>query len=320
MDQLSPIEDNLFFIVGCGRSGTTLLKTILNAHPQVTIPHETFFFYNIAKGFDSSGSSLEEKLNLISSKWWIQSMGVTAQGLERSLESREPTWRNLFLALLKETSGQSDPIYYGEKTVAHIRFAERLLQEFPRCRVIQIIRDPRAAFASFKMAKVGTNQVAPLIHDWKRAMRVDRLLAGHERYSTVKFENLILDSRKTIVQICEQLAIPFEEEMLNFHSRSEEGFAPVQDHHKNTTKPIFTTGLKKWESVLSSSQKGLIERHLGESMSAHGYELVGSSVSFPAARIQLSWFLDWVNKWCVARPRAQFKKLRAKRIHSRKAE
>lgn len=313
MDQLSRIEDNLFFIVGCGRSGTTLLKTILNAHPNVTIPHETFFFNNIAKRLESSSSSLEDKLKLISSRWWIQAMGVTAQGLEESLESREPSPRNLFLALLKETSDQSKTLHYGEKTVAHIQSAEELLSEFPRCRVIQIIRDPRAAFASFKLAKVGTNQVAPLIFDWDRAMKVDEKLAGHERYSTVKFESLILNTEETIKQVCEQLRIPFDKQMLNFHSRSDKGFSAVQDHHKNTTKPIFATGLKKWKSVLSPSHKGLIELHLGEQMAARGYELVGDKVSFPAVRMKVSWFFHEIWKWCVGRPRAQLKKLRARR-------
>ena len=312
MDQLSKIEDNLFFIVGCGRSGTTLLKTILNAHPEVAIPHETFFFNGIAKNQEDSETSFEEKLRLICSKWWIEAMGVNQEGLRESLGAREPTWRNLFLAILRESSNRSEASFYGEKTVAHIQFAEMLLQEFPNCRVIQIIRDPRAAFASFRNAKVGTNQVAPLISDWRRAMTVDQSLHDHPRYSTVSFESLILETEKTIRQVCQQLGIPFDSTMLNYHERSEAGFAAVQDHHKNTTQPIFSTGLNKWETILSAPQKGLIELYLGEKMQEKGYQLTGQTVSLPSLRMKVSWCAHEIWKWCVGRPRAQFKKLRAK--------
>jgi hypothetical protein len=315
LDNLTKIEDQLFFIVGCGRSGTTLLKTILNAHPEVSIPHETFFFNDIAQGLPDGGNDddLEKKLNLILSKWWIRTMGVDKEQLRKNLGARNPSWRNLFLSLLESASSHASPKYFGEKTVANIRFAEQLLEMYPKCRVVQIIRDPRAAFLSFKKAKVGTIHVAPLIRDWKFATSVDQSLKDHPRYQSIKFECLIRDTQPTMEKVCCGLEIPFHPQMMKFYERNDKGFSTVQNHHENTMKPIFSSGLDKWKTELSQSQTGMIEHFLGEPMAEYGYEPTGNRVNWPDSRMYFSWWADAVAKWCIRRPRAQMKKLVALR-------
>ncbi len=240
-------------------------------------------------------------------------MGVGQDQLKQNLGARAPSWRNLFLSLLESASDKEAPRYFGEKTVANIRFAEQLLEEYPKCRVVQIVRDPRAAFLSFRSAKVGTNCVAPLIRDWQFAISVDRRLDGHPRYQSIRFEDLITDTEPTMRKVCGRLEIPFHPHMLKFYERAEKGFSSVQEHHANTTKPIFTSGLSKWKSELSANHIGMIEHFLGPVMVENGYELTGARVSWPQFRLLLSSFADGVWKWCVGRPRAQIKRFRALR-------
>ena len=304
------VKDRLFFIVGCGRSGTTLLKTILNAHPNVSIPHETFFFNSIARGDIHSEVRPQTRIQKIVSCWWIREMNVTEEGLREALGDRCPTWPNLLVALLCETTDH-EATRIGEKTVGHLLFVDQLLKLYPSCRVIQIIRDPRAVLASFRSSSVGSSFAAKIIRDWSKAIEVDRQHQTRSRYSRIRFEDLLLDTRGTLEQLCEFLELPFSESMLEFHNRQDKGFSDLQPHHQNTTKKIFTSGIDAWQSKLSRSSVALLEHYLGASMCELGYEVSGDSLEYPKVRFWLSSFADVCHRHLVRRPKELVKRIRA---------
>jgi len=72
------LKKKLFFVVGCGRSGTTLLKSILCSHSDIYLPPETFFFTSISKRY---GRVLRgwfgDEIDYIINRWWIRDTGVT---------------------------------------------------------------------------------------------------------------------------------------------------------------------------------------------------------------------------------------------------
>lgn len=309
---LEKVANNLFFIVGCGRSGTTLLKTILNAHSKICIPHETFFFNSIANWGESLDvSSKDQKLDRLLSRWWIREMNIPKEELEAYLAHHEPSWQNVLLALLAQQASDQ-AVCFGEKTVGHVQYAKEFLSCYPQSRVIQIVRDPRAVLASFRSANVGSSYSARIIADWRRSIRVDKSLQEHERYLRVHFEDLIRNPDTVSQKLCDFLAIPYEPTMLEFHQRKESGFNSEQKHHENTTKKIFSSGLEAWKKKLSPGRIGLVEAILGEEMDALGYKVHGTrKILLPRFRLFLSSVGDFINLQLVRRPREFWRRCRA---------
>ena len=317
-NRFEAVERNMFLIVGCGRSGSTLLRSILDAHGSISLPHETGFFARIACGsFGVGDTSLEQKLDVIMSKWWVGDMSTTAPKIKEQLGGREASWRNLFVAFLASLPNPSDVTTFGEKTIRHINYVHQILDEFPACRVIQVIRDPRASFASFRRVKVGSNQVSQFVNDWSDAVGVDKAFAENERYLRVKFEDLVSNVEAVSAEICDFLDVDFDPAMLLFHERKTAGFSPEQVHHQNTRKPVFKSSIAKWKEELSNSQIGLIEDFLSDDMKRLGYELTGVKVFAPRLQMAISSMLEFFSRQFVRRPRQLFKKIRAKRRQSR---
>ena len=312
------VENGLFFIVGCGRSGTTLVKSILDAHRQISLPHETNYFTGITRGdFGVGHTSLKQKLEKLLHKWWIADMPLNGNVIESILGDREPSWRNIFVAMLAALPNDEKVCCFGEKTVNHISYADELLEHYPTCRLIQVMRDPRASFASFRAAPIGRNQVSQFVKDWLEAAEVDKKLTGHPRYLRVLFEDVIRNTEGAPARIWEFLDVEFDREMLKFHSRQSPGYSPEQSHHQNTQKPIFQTGLEKWKKQLSKTQIGLLEFKLGRHMERVGLELVGADVAMPQLRLAFSSLVEWLSKNFVRRPRQLIKMIRAKRRQSK---
>jgi len=313
-NRFEAVESRLFFIVGCGRSGSSLMRSILDAHSNITLPHETSFFTRIASGdFGIGETSLEQKLRTIMGKWWVGDMSTSVATITEQLGEREPSWRNLFVAFLASLPSPPEVTTFGEKTIRHIDYATQFLKEFPDCRIIQVIRDPRASFASFRRVKVGSNQVSKFVNDWRFAATLDQNLEGNKRYLRVKFEDLVANPEATSESICKFLEVDYDPGMMQFHERKTAGFSPEQTHHQNTRKPVFQSSVAKWKEELSNTQIGLIESSLGEQMERLEYESTGTKVVAPRFQMAVSAALEWFSRQFVRRPRQLLKRIRAKR-------
>ena len=317
-DRFDAVERQLFFIVGCGRSGSSLLRSILDAHSNISLPHETSFFSRISSGsFGVGDTTLEQKLRVIMDKWWIGDMATSANTITEQLGDHEPSWRNLFMAFLASLPNDPNVNTFGEKTIRHLDYVHQLLDEFPNCRIIQVIRDPRASFASFRRVQVGSNQVSKFVKDWRAAAEVDLTLANHERYLRVKFESLVASPEENSGLICKFLGVEYDPGMMKFHERETAGFSPEQVHHQNTRKPVFQSSVARWKEELSKTQIGLLESFLAEHMQRLDYELTGIKVVAPSFQMAISSTLEWFSRQFVRRPRQLLKKLRAKRRQSK---
>jgi len=312
-ETLNKISDGLFFIVGCSRSGTTLAKTILNSHPQIVIPPETYFFTSIARGFHSGTFPLQSMTSQVLKKWWIRDMPVEEKDFQSLMEGQDSTWQNLFLALLAALNQESEATRFGEKTVGHVVHAEAFLETYQNCQIIQMVRDPRAVFSSILRSNVRSNQVYSMIQEWSRSIRIHEKLKDHERYHCVKFEDLILNTNETLTAACRQLGLEFDEAMLDYQNRKEAGYSPEQTHHENTRKPIFTSNLHRWKKDLSASQIGTLEYGLAKEMKAMGYELTNTPVAFPKTRIWLSSIANQFSRVFIQKPRHLLKSFHAKK-------
>src|SRR5438067_2076805 len=168
-----PTEPEAIFIVGASRSGTTLMRTILERSPRIAIARENHFVghlresegarYYFRRVGDLHDDDVVRKIvELIysgdfqrRSRWrevspfWRWLAGNVAQAdMTARLLATDRTERAVWAAFLRAYADKQGRPIMGEKTPAHVAYVDTLLSWFPNGRVVHMIRDPRAVFVS----------------------------------------------------------------------------------------------------------------------------------------------------------------------------
>ncbi|MEP7159190.1 MAG: sulfotransferase [Chloroflexota bacterium] len=171
--QRLPGEPEAVFIVGASRSGTSLMRTLLELSGRMAIARENHFighlresegarFYFRRAGDLTNDETLSRITEMIyggeferSSRWrevstfwhWLVS-NVPRDDMERRLLAAERTERGLFVAFLRAYADSKERPIIGEKTPPHLAYVDTLLEWFPDGRVVHMLRDPRAVYVS----------------------------------------------------------------------------------------------------------------------------------------------------------------------------
>jgi len=311
--RLQEVADQLFFIVGCGRSGTTLLQAALLANPRVTIPPETKFYEAFPARAWRYGDITRERTyrKCIERVWRDQKFrGVTTdrQRFEQLALAAPRTWDGLLLASLTAYADQRGKARVGEKSPVHTHYVGRLMNAFPNATFIHILRDPRAVLLSRLEARFNAPSIGYNLWRWKMAVEMHRRYAdelGPKRYLLIRYEQLVSELEPTIKKVCELIDLPFSPEMLQPHERGERGYIDRSAHHMdNTLKPVFKSSVDRWRTQLNPAQIAMAEWELGEDMRSMGFELTGVTTFAPRMRIALSHVFAWFHQWLSRAQRA----------------
>lgn len=205
------------FVVGCPRSGTTLLTTILGRHSELTSTPETHFFSLLSKFEKEHPHGSCQKLK----ESFIDSRGFRDLNLDRAIyETRlseqalsPKTIINTALGLAAENRAKHGVV---EKTPGHALHIEKILEFYPDAKIICIVRDLRGCLNSVNKAQFDWDPLH-FIHWWHRiASAIER---ANERFAKnvtiVRYEDLLSDTPLEIKKISRFLDLPFESSMLN---------------------------------------------------------------------------------------------------------
>ena len=300
------------FVVGCPRSGTTLLQRMLDNHPQLAVVNDSHFIPLAIEGITS-----ETNPNLTSNLVdWVRTYRRTARlGLPdavfREAAAMADTYGEFVSALYSEYGRLRRKPLAGEKTPDYVRYLLLLHSLFPWVRTIHLIRDGRDVALStlewpregrkprtFKLWQEEPIAVCALWWGWQVGTgRRDGEDLGPDRYIEVKYEDLVVRPGEILQGITTFLKLPFASEMLAYYAgrtRYETGLSA-----KKAWLPP-TQGLRDWRTQMTERDVELFEAISGDLLSALDYERVFSTFS-PAITAVAERCKGWWESWLSRR-------------------
>jgi hypothetical protein len=279
------------FVVGCPRSGTTLLQRMLDGHPSLAVANDTHFIPRALKGYDRGVNPplTPDVVDRVRGYHRFRRLGVPDEGVARAA-ARGGTYRDFVSALYDEFGRMHGKPLAGEKTPDYVRSLPYLHDLFEWARSIHIIRDGRDVALSTldwarddkgpgRLALWAEEPVATCALWWRWNVhlgRRDGAALGSSRYREVSYETLVASPEPTLRDLASFLDLPYDEGMSRFHAgktRQEPGLSA-----KKAWLPP-TKGLRDWRTDLVGRDLELFEALAGDLLSALGYERAVDTVS-----------------------------------------
>ena len=239
------------FFVGCGRSGTTLLRAMFDAHRDVAVPDEVAFIVRYARPhyalqygwplrFDAGRCTDLIMADSSFRRWPISECEARAELAQCRPASFAATIRRLY-ALVAADRGKSR---YADKTPMHVLHLRRLGALFPEARFVHMVRDGRDVAVSYRSVDWGPRTVEEAAIRWRRSVRRGRRdgqRLGPGRYCEVRYEDLVADPASVLPELCRFLDLPWDEDMLRHHDRAADVIASTRfpDAHRRLLLPAI---------------------------------------------------------------------------------
>ena len=208
------------FIVGVPRSGTTLLRVILNKHPNIAICDETYFFYYVYSRRRAFGDLTREdnRRRLVEAylgTWRISRLGLDRQELESRLLREGTDYRAFFSSLLGAYAESRSKPRPGEKTPQHAEHVEALFDWYPDATVIHVVRDPRDVVASLRSVPWGRSSAVANARLWVDLTGAAERAAGRRGFISLRYEDLVTHPEDSLRSLCRTLGEPYVPEVLS---------------------------------------------------------------------------------------------------------
>ena len=282
-------------IVGAPRSGTTLLRFMLDAHSDLAIPPETAFL-RLGPELAGRGATPDELLRTIvgfpeTAPAWGD-FGISEQSFRDALDQLAPfTVADGFRSFYRLYASRFGKSRWGDKTPLYCKAIEPIRQLLPEARFIHIIRDGRDAALSLRRTwfSCGPEMETQAAY-WRDCVVAARAAGlGRADYLEVRYEALIAEPGPLLQEICSFIELDFEEGMLDYHLRTPQRLTehktrlrsdgtPLVTHDQRvdqvrlTTAPPDPSRIYAWKREMSVEEQRRFSAVAGELLVELGYE------------------------------------------------
>lgn len=268
------------FVVGCQRSGTTLLQRMLNAHPDLAVAYDSLFIPRAIRGTPIGHDPVltEELVEMARSHPRFSRLELSAEAVARAAAGAE-RYSDFVSGIYDELASKHKKPLAGEKSPGYCRHLPQLHALLPWVKVIHLIRDGRDVALSIRdwgkgAARLDLWKREPIAagalwwrRDVVRGCRDGRALP-RDRYREVHYEKLVADPEGTLRELTAFLGLPFARAMLDYHRgkmRQEAGLSA-----KAAWLPP-TQGIRDWRTQMAERDRELFEALAGEQLTELGY-------------------------------------------------
>lgn len=276
-----------FFIVGVGRSGTTLLRMMMHNHPNIAVPYESHFVTDYFRNKDAYGDLanaenrhrlLDDILNEELLKSWDHKFD--AERVFCAIE--ENTLSAVFDAVFQDYALAKGKSRWGDKS-DYLDRMHLIKRVFPEAKFIHIIRDGRDVANSVMKMSWGPKDIIQAAEWWHEHVRLGRAMGSmldDEHYIEVRYEDLVNESERELRRLCDFIDEPFSEEMLNYHKKAAVAIPDGRKaQHYNNDAPPKSSRTFAWKNEMSAINVALFGAYAKNSLQAMDYELPNTGVT-----------------------------------------
>lgn len=283
------------FVIGVARSGTTLLRLMLDAHPELAIPHETHFLPAALREPDASRERFFELLTGFPT--W-EDLKTPAELFREELLGLEPfsvpEGLRAFYRLYTRSRGKTR---WGDKTPKYVLHVRDIHKALPEARFLHILRDGRDVAVSLRPLWFSPGEsMEALAGMWSSHITRARAEGlGRPFYLEVRYEDLIADPARELRRICGFLDLPYDPRMLEYHQtargrleevvtrRAPDGTVIITKDerlrlHRFTSQPPEVTRIGRFQAELSREEVAAYEAVAGGLLEELGYARSGPSL------------------------------------------
>ncbi len=293
------------FIVGSPRSGTTLLRLMLDSHPDLAIPPETGFLPAVRE-LDGSGETLRERFfdTVVtfppSAPAW-RDFQISAEIFRSRLGELHPFTAAAGVRLFYRLyAGRFGKPRWGDKTPLYSHHLRAIQELLPEVRFVHLVRDGRDAAVSLRERWFSPGRdIAVQAAFWR-----DNLLAARREgaacrhFLEVRFEDLVHDPETILRRICGFIALDFQPEMLRHDERAPQRLeehgarygtdgslvASQEDRRRQqvqSRRRPDTDKIGVWRQLLSVEECRRFEEIAGDLLAAYGYSSAAPTQIMP---------------------------------------
>jgi hypothetical protein len=274
VDKKSPV-----FLLGAQRSGTTMLRLMLNNHPGLAIPHESAFitiYFRKLKAYGDLGQK-ENARRLLGdvAQHPLVRRGKLITDPEAVLARPILHYRDFVDAIFQTYAESLGKSRWGDKTPFYTADIDVIHRLFPDAKIIHLVRDGRDVVLSQKSIEWMSSSLLRLALDWQWKTTIAHKVgtALGDSFLELRYEDLVTRPEEMLRKICSFIDESYDPTMLNYSNHAA-NVVPAESlkWHRNSIRPPDTTQLGKWKTGLSRAERVIFEQVAGETLDLFEYE------------------------------------------------
>lgn len=269
---ISSVDESPIFVIGTGRSGTTLLRQMLNAHPRIHITHEAGFYSYTrhAPSHLSATEWLERYFETFSFAW----LGLSPQEIRDTLPQHLPRERivEAYRAVMRLKARKEGKERYGDKNPLDTHNLASIFKDFADPRVIYIMRDPRPTVQSYNRMPFGTSST--LLNSCLCRVQFNHIQPYWDRILEVRLEDLTADPRQVMESVLRFVGEPWDEAVLDHVNQAATHDVPPLPWFADATRgrPSHAVSAGSWQAKMAPAWIRIIEWLNRPGFERYGYE------------------------------------------------
>jgi Sulfotransferase family len=294
------------FMIGTQRSGSNLLRLMLNQLDEIASPHPPHILERMFPLLDSYGDlNVDKNFRLLVDDVCrlvelnpVEWAGVRLDRADIAKRCRENNLVAVYGAVYDVFAEYKGAKAWCCKSLANINYIDKLEAYFKKPKYIYLYRDGRDVALSFQKAVVGEKHIYNIAKEWSDTQEMAIRLRNNiksDRLICISYEELTSDAEATAKKLCKFLGVKYAAKMHDFHATDEAVKAAKSSTlWGNVTKPVMSNNSKKYRTEMSEQDLKIFESVAGHVLDELGYDrdLIQKGMEMKFSEIELQNFYN----------------------------